>query len=42
MLDAGAVDIRFSKAKGQAILKKLELYEVKAGPPGFQYGRYGE
>ena len=38
----GAVDIRFSKSKGKAIIKKLELYEIKALPPGFQVGRYGQ
>ncbi len=38
----GAIDIRFSKAKGNAIIHKLELYEVKSLPPGFQVGRYGQ
>jgi hypothetical protein len=38
----GAVDIRFNKSKGKAIIKKLELYEIKSLPPGFQVGRYGQ
>ena len=40
--DAGAVDIRFSIPKGKAIIKKLELYEIKNPPPGFQFEKYGE
>ena len=40
--DGGVIDIRFSKAKGKAIIKKLELYEIKNPPPGFQFGKYGE
>jgi len=40
--DGGVVDIRFNKAKGKAIIKKLELYEIKNLPPGFQVGTYGQ
>ncbi|MBI4027427.1 MAG: hypothetical protein HY360_20750 [Verrucomicrobia bacterium] len=38
----GVVDIILRKAKGKAIIKKLELYEVKSLPPGFQVGHYGQ
>ncbi|MBI4028412.1 MAG: hypothetical protein HY360_25730 [Verrucomicrobia bacterium] len=37
-----AIDIWLRKAKGKAIIKKLEMYEVKNLPPGFQVGRYGQ
>jgi hypothetical protein len=37
-----AIDIALRKAKGRAIIKKLEMYEVKSLPPGFQAGHYGQ
>ena len=37
-----AIDIALRKAKGRAIIKKLEMYEVKSLPPGFLAGHYGQ